>query len=94
MNKDALSVMASFEVLNLKECCRKADATDFAATTGGVEQLDVSAEGINYDDNMREPHVRWEWTYSINRYSCHKCQPAIDTTNRNTFITACNAIIS
>ena len=56
------SVIILFRVLNLQECYHR------AADCGGisrVEQLDVSAEGANYDDDMREPHVGREWSNSV-----------------------------
>ena len=59
VNCNPLSVMISFGVLNLQECFLRAD-TD----VDRVEQLDVSAKGVDYDDCTRETHVCLEWQYS------------------------------
>ena len=60
--------MISLGVLNLQEYFHRADAAGVAVTS----VVYVSAEGVDYDDYMRETHVGWEWTDSIDRYSCHR----------------------
>jgi hypothetical protein len=53
-----------------------------------VEQLYVSAKGIDYDDYMRETHVGWEWTDAVRVMG-----DTVDRTNQTAFKTACNGVV-
>ena len=91
INCDPLSVMISFGVLNLHECCHRADAADVAVTS-------VVWNNSMYLLKVSIMTIIWEKPMSVGNgpivsIAIRVIGDTVDNTNRGALITACNGII-